>query len=191
LHTQSVTLLDPSGLLACDGHPRHTATLVPALVPEYVFAPQFWHVASVLAPTTAEYLPAAHATHALSLFAEGVVEYLPAAQLVHVSDPGAAHVPSGHVPTTTSLGDLTVSSTLVTVDPRLAVVRLDSVMPSLAFAMSYVATVYCAAHSRGRLLWYAATSSASSHATPILTHTRARAVSGLNTPHQTPEGPFF
>jgi hypothetical protein len=136
-----------------------------------VFAAHFWHVASVLAPTTAEYLPAAHATHALSLFADGVVEYLPAVQLVHESDPGAAHVPSGHVPTTTSLGDLTVSVTLVTVVPRLAVPRLDSVMLSLAFAMSYVATVYCAAHSRG---WYAATSSASSHAAPILTHTLAR-----------------
>jgi hypothetical protein len=184
-------MLDPSGLLACNGHPRHTATLVPALVPEYVFAAHIWHVASVLAPTTEEYLPAAHATHAVSLFADCVVEYLPAAQLVHVSDPGAAHVPSGHVPTTTSLGEFTVSVTLATAAPRLAPVRLASVMLSLAFAMSYVATVNSAAHSRGRLLWDAATSSASSHATPILTHTRARAVSGLNTPRQTPEGPFF
>ncbi len=138
LHTQSVTLLDPSGLLACKGHARHTAALAPALVVEYVFAAQFVHVPSVFAPTTVEYFPGAHDTHAASLLAEAVLEYLPAAQLVHVSDPGAAQVPSGQVPTTTVVSDSDVNVTLETGWPMDAVVMLRV---SLAPRISYVAVV--------------------------------------------------
>ena len=96
------------------------------------------HVVALAAPTTAEYLPAEHDTHAAELSAEAVVEYLPASQLVHVSDPGAAQLPSWHVPTTTLVGESTVSVTSATVCPMDAV---EMLMVSLAPEMSYVAVV--------------------------------------------------